>query len=234
MTAPSALVAPAPAAPVDYPVCLRLGGRPVLVVGGGVVAGQRAAGLHEAGARVTVVAPEVGEAVAELVARGAVRWERRVFREEDLAGQALVCVATDDRTVSERAAAAARALGVWVNTADVPPLCDFTLPSVGRQGPITVAVSTTGAAPALARRLKNEFMARLGPHHEALARMIERLRRTLPSGPRRMRMLSRLVEGSAGDKLLDGRRLEGLAEVREAVRAARAELAQAGRVEDAT
>jgi precorrin-2 dehydrogenase/sirohydrochlorin ferrochelatase len=103
-------------------------------------------------------------------------------------------------------AAEARALGIWVNTADVPELCDFTLPSVERRGPITLAVSTAGQAPALARHLRRELGAHLAPHHVWLARLSGWLRRRLPSGPARMRFLKGLVEGEVGALLAKGER----------------------------
>jgi precorrin-2 dehydrogenase/sirohydrochlorin ferrochelatase len=111
----------------------------------------------------------------------------------------------------------ARALGIWVNTADVPALCDFTLPSVGRRGPIVVAVSTSGQAPALARSLRRQFLEQVAPGHVHLARLTGWLRKRLPRGAERMRLLKQLVEGEAGELLVRGQRREAWTRVRTAL-----------------
>ena len=206
-------------ASVDFPVCLRLEGKRVLLVGAGAIAEERGQQLVAAGARLRVVAPEVGPSLRALAARGALELLERPHVPGDVHGHAVVFVATDDRRVSEAVAAEARALGVWVNTADVPELCDFTLPSVGRKGPIVVAVSTSGQAPALARQLRRRFEAQVLPGHVWLARLSGWLRRTLPGGPARMRLLKELVEGEVGALLVAGRRREAWTQVRAALAA---------------
>lgn len=178
---------------IDYPVCLRLTGRSVLVVGGGAVATGRVHGLLAAGASVRVVAPEVSEELRLAAGRGELALELRRFRSEDLAGAMLVVAAVDDPQVSEQVASAARVRGLLCTVADRPALCDFTMPSVGRRGPITVAVSTSGKAPALAARLRRRFEAQIGPEDVAIAAGIEALRGHLPAGPARMRFLRGLV-----------------------------------------
>ncbi|HVV81432.1 MAG TPA: NAD(P)-dependent oxidoreductase, partial [Kofleriaceae bacterium] len=127
-------------AAIDYPVCLRLAGRRVLVVGGGRIARGRALGLRDAGARVDVVAPRIDAELEAAARRGELTLVRRAWRADDLAGAAIAVVAIDDRAEAARIAAAARARGVPVTVADQPVLCDFTMPSVGRRGPITLAV----------------------------------------------------------------------------------------------
>ncbi len=136
----------------DYPVYLDLSGVPVLVVGAGPVAARKVAGLAAAGARVRVVAVEVSSSLdRSLVAE--VR--QRAFAVEDLEGVRLVVTATGSRDVDAEVAAAATAAGLWVNAADQPDDCSFILPAIARNGPLTVAVSTGGASPALARRLRD-------------------------------------------------------------------------------
>lgn len=139
--------------PFPYPVFLDLAGVRVLVVGGGRVALRKAGGLAEAGAAVTVVAPEV---VAELAAL-AVEVERRAYAAGEAGGYQLVITATDDPSVNAQVAADATAARVWVNSADDPDNCSFILPAIARRGPVTVAVSTGGASPALAGHLRTQI-----------------------------------------------------------------------------
>lgn len=137
----------------DYPVILDLADIPVLVVGGGHVALRKIEGLLRAGAQVRVVAPEVDDAITELP----VHVEPRPFEATDLHDVRLVFTATDDPTTNADVAAEAARHGIWVNAADDPRNCTFTLPAVARQGAVTVAVSTGGATPALSSHLRNEI-----------------------------------------------------------------------------
>jgi precorrin-2 dehydrogenase / sirohydrochlorin ferrochelatase len=137
-----------------YPVALRLTGKPVLVVGGGDVAARKVSGLVAAGAVVTVVAPQVAEAIAS---SDRCRVERRAYRRGEAAGYRLVIAATDDSEVNQAVHDDAEAAGVWVNVADEPPRCSFFLPAVARDGPVVVAVSTGGASPALAGWLRDRL-----------------------------------------------------------------------------
>jgi len=134
-----------------YPVFLNLEGVPVLLVGGGQIALRKASGLVAAGARLTVIAPEVRPELAELAAEV----QRRPFADDDCAGFRLVMTATDDPAVNARVHAAAAAAGIWVNSADDPANCSFILPAVARRGPVVAAVSTGGASPALASHLRS-------------------------------------------------------------------------------
>jgi siroheme synthase-like protein len=135
-----------------YPVFLRLDQVPVLVVGAGAVAARKVAGLAAAGAVVRVVAPVIG---AELDRRLVDAIHQRPYEPGDLDGARLVVTATGDPDVDAAVAADATAAGIWVNAADQPAHCTFILPAVARNGPLTVAVSTDGASPALARRLRD-------------------------------------------------------------------------------
>jgi precorrin-2 dehydrogenase/sirohydrochlorin ferrochelatase len=202
---------------VDFPVCLRLQGKRVLLVGAGNIADERGQQLVDAGARLRVVAPRVSPALRRLADEGRLELVERAYVLGDVHGHHVVFVATDDRKVSEAVAEEARALGVWVNAADIPELCDFTLPSVGRRGPIVVAVSTSGQAPSLARQLRQRFVAQVGPGHVQLARLIGWLRKRLPGGAGRMRLLKQLVEGEAGALMARGQRKAAWARVRAAL-----------------
>ena len=151
-----------------YPVNLIVEGRRCLVVGGGAVAARKVEGLLACGAVVHVVAPEVSEVV-----RGqGVTWEEREYRSSDLDGCRLVIAATDDGEVNQRVYRDGEANRVWVNGADDPQHCSFTLPSVIRRGDLQVAVSTGGRSPALARWLRERLEAELGPEYEVLLELL--------------------------------------------------------------
>ena len=159
-----------------YPVVLRLEGRPVLVVGGGAVAARKVDGLRAAGARVTVIAPEVAP---EIVAAPGVTIERRRYRGGDAAAYRLVITATDDPLVQQQVFDDAEAAGVWVNAADDPERCSFILPAVARRGPVIVSVSTQGASPALAGYLRDRLVDALPPDLETATAELARQRRAV-------------------------------------------------------
>jgi len=162
-----------------FPVMLDLEGRACLVVGGGVVAARKIGGLLDAGARVTVVSPVLAPAVLDIARDGRLRWWPREYASGDVAGFALVMVATDDDDVNALVAAEARERAIWVNCADDPGRCDFILPSVLRRGPLTVAVSTGGASPTVAHMVREELEAVLPPDYAALTEMVADVRRGL-------------------------------------------------------
>ena len=165
--------------PVPYPVNLIVAGRRCLVVGGGDVAARKVAGLIACGARVKVVAPSVCEDIRR---EAGVFWEERPYRRADLDGQRLVISATDDPAVNAAVYRDAEAAGVWVNGADDPAHCSFTLPSVVRRGALQVTVSTGGRSPALARWLRERLESEIGPEYEVLLDLLsderERIRTT--------------------------------------------------------
>jgi precorrin-2 dehydrogenase / sirohydrochlorin ferrochelatase len=165
--------------PFRYPVMLALEGRACLVVGGGAVAARKIRGLLDAGARVTVVSPSLSPAARDLAREGRLRWWPRDYAAGDVSGFALVMVTTDDRAANARVVAEARARSVWVNCADDPEQCDFALPSVLRRGLLTVAVSTGGASPTVARLVREELEAILPPEYAALTRAVADVRRAL-------------------------------------------------------
>lgn len=189
---------------VDYPVCLRLEGKRVLVVGGGAVALGRVRGLCAAGAAVHVVAPQVHPELLQAAAAGELTLEQRAVSPSDLEGAMLVVCAVDDPAVSAQVIAAARVRGLWCTAVDRPALCDFTMPSVGRRGPITIAVSTAGKAPALAAVLRRRFEQQVHAEELAIAEGVAVLRRMLPAGPARMRAIRKVV--TAAVELTSGAR----------------------------
>jgi precorrin-2 dehydrogenase/sirohydrochlorin ferrochelatase len=161
---------------VFYPLFLDLRDKPVLLVGGGVVAERKTHALFEAGARVTLVAPEITPALRKLEESGAIRVLERRFLESDLDGAVLVISATDDVVVQVQVAAAARARGVLVNTVDQPPLCDFIVPAVVRRGDVIVAISTSGKSPALAAALRAKLDSIITEDTARAARVLGEIR----------------------------------------------------------
>jgi siroheme synthase-like protein len=157
----------------DYPIMLDLTGVPVLVVGGGRIALRKIEGLLKAHAEVTVVAPSIIDEIRGLP----VRIVDRGYESGDVAVARLVITAADDPAVNAAVAADATALGIWVNSADDPGNCTFTLPAVARDGAVIVAVGTGGASPALASHLRGElerWLGEIGAADAALALAAQR------------------------------------------------------------
>jgi siroheme synthase-like protein len=164
-----------------YPVGLIVAGQPCLVVGGGRVAGRKIASLLTCGAAVTVVAPEAHVAVGFLAREGALdrlqgphpEIHLRPYRAGEAAGYRLVVTATGIPAVDGEVFRDAEEAGVWINSADDPDHCTFVLPAVTRDGPVTVAVSTGGASPALASWLRNRIAEAIGPGLGRLAALLD-------------------------------------------------------------
>ncbi len=150
---------------MQYPVNLVLDGRQCLVVGGGHIALRKVQGLLACGAQVRVVAPRI---TPELRVLTDVTFEERPWRPDDLAGVWLVIAATDDPTVNGAVYEAGQRAGIWVNGADDPAHCSFTLPSVVRRGDLQIAVSTGGRSPALATWLRTRLEGEIGPEYAVL------------------------------------------------------------------
>ena len=168
-----------------FPLFVELAGRPCVVIGGGAVAERKVHALLTAGAVVTVVSPALSPALATLADAGRIAHVARLYAEGDLAGAALAFAATDDGAVNADVAHEGRMRGVWVNAADDPPHCDAILPAVLRRGEITVAVSTGGASPALARAVRERLERALPPAYAVLARVAADARRELRAAGRR-------------------------------------------------
>jgi siroheme synthase-like protein len=163
-----------------YPIFLETKGRRVIVIGGGHVGAEKVRGLLNGEADITVVSPDLIPELREHAEAGRIKHIARAYREADLDdGWDLVMVATDDGAINAEASAAARSRGIWVNAADDPPNCDFILPAVVRKGKITLAASTAGSSPALARRLREELDAYLTEDMPALADLLGEVRKEL-------------------------------------------------------
>jgi precorrin-2 dehydrogenase/sirohydrochlorin ferrochelatase len=155
-----------------YMACLDLEGRACLVVGGGTVAIEKVRGLLDCGARVTVVAPRIADELRELD----VVLVERDYRTSDLDERFLVVAATSLTSLNVRVYEEADARSLLCNVVDVPELCSFILPAVLRRDPIAIAVSTGGASPALAQRIRDDVAQLVGPQHAELARRLRDLR----------------------------------------------------------
>jgi precorrin-2 dehydrogenase / sirohydrochlorin ferrochelatase len=162
-----------------YPIFVEMAGRKVVVVGGGDVADGKVKGLLQAGADVTVLAPDLSPELRRLVKTGRIRHVGRAYQEGDVADFELCFVATDDGAINAEVAREGQRLGVWVNAADDPANCDFILPSLVRQGDVVVAASTGGGSPALARRLREELTAFLAEDYAPLAEVLADVRREI-------------------------------------------------------
>ena len=162
-----------PSTPAPYPANLNLAGQPALVVGGGPVAARKVEALLRSGARVTVVAPAAVDEIAEgpdLV------WHRRAYRPGEAGAYRLVVTATSDPSVNSRVARDCQAANVFVNSADDPANCTFTLPSVARRGDLQVAVSTNGRSPALARWLRRRIEREIDSGYAPLLHLLSETR----------------------------------------------------------
>jgi len=181
----------------QYPVNLVVEGRPCLVVGGGAVAAEKAAALLACGAQVHVVGEQIGPEVRAL----SLNWEERSYALGEASDYRLVIAATGSPSTNKAVFDDGEAAGVWVNSADDPANCSFTLPAVVRRGPVMVAVSTGGRSPALASWLNQRLAAEIGPEYEVLADLLAAEREAV-------RADGRSTEGLNWQKALDSDMLE--------------------------
>jgi precorrin-2 dehydrogenase / sirohydrochlorin ferrochelatase len=182
-----------------YIACLRLTGRRCLVVGGGNIGLEKVEGLLACDADVTLVAPEAHPALVELSLEGSITWERRDYEPSDLTGALIVIAATSDTDTNVRVFEDAESRAMLVNVVDVPPLCNFILPAIVRTGPLAVAISTAGASPALAKRMKREIGELFGEPYATLAVLLNDARgwakATLPTYQDRKQFFEGIVNG---------------------------------------
>ena len=159
-----------------YIACLRLTGRRCVVVGAGDVGLEKVEGLLACGGEVVLVAPDATPPLRALADEGSIRWEQREYETGDLEGTFIAIAATDDTDVNIRVFEDAERRAMLVNVVDVPPLCNFILPAIHRTGPLAIAISTAGASPALAKRLKREIGEAYGEPYARLAELLNEAR----------------------------------------------------------
>ncbi len=201
-----------------YIACLKLSGRKCLVVGGGDVGLEKVEGLLACGGDVTLLAPEAHPELQALVEEGSIEWDRREYAgPEDLEGAFLVIAATDDSEVNIGVYYDAEKRAMLANVVDVPPLCNFILPAIVRTGPLAIAISTAGASPALAKRMKREISDLFGEDYARLAVMLNDVRGwakgTLPTYNDRKEFFEGIVNGDPDPIVLlrEGREADLLA-----------------------
>lgn len=215
---------------MDYlPIFLNLKGEPCLVVGGGEVAARKVLMLLRAGGKCTVIAPELGPAIAEAALAGTVTWLDKTFAPEDVAGFRLAIAATDDTAVNTAVSRAAKALNVPVNVVDRPALCSFIFPAIVDRSPVVLAISSGGTSPVLARVLRSRLEALIPPAYGRLAQLAERFRTRVKQAVRapgtRRKFWEAVLQGPVADLVLAGREDEAADRLEQALLA---ETAQPG------
>jgi len=190
------------------PIFFDVTGRPCIVIGGGEVAARKVESLIEAGARVTVVSPRLSPSLQAAVARGLVTHIARDYAPGDIKGCVLSYAATDDPKLHRELAAEARTLGIPINVADVPELCSFIAPAVVKRGALQIAISTSGASPAFAARIRCELEDRFGAEYALTLDLMRAARRRLHADEiapvERMRRLTDLANSALPDAIAAG------------------------------
>lgn len=184
-----------------YIACLKLTGRKCLVVGGGDVGLEKIEGLLACDGDVVLIAPDACDAVQDLAAEGSIKWERREYAGPiDLEDKFMVIAATNDSEVNIKIYYDGEKRAMLANVVDVPPLCNFILPAIVRTGPLAIAISTAGASPALAKRMKREISEIFGEDYARLAIILNEVRGwakgTLPTYQDRKEFFESIVNGS--------------------------------------
>ena len=182
-----------------YMAAIKLKGRRCLVVGGGDVGLEKVEGLLLCDATVHLVAPKAIPELAKYAAEGSISWDERRFHDGDLDDTFLAIAATNDTDVNVSVYEGAERRTMLVNVVDVPPLCNFILPAIVRSGPLAIAISTAGASPALAKRMKREIADAYGEPYARLAVILNDHRgwakATLPTYQDRKEFFEGIVNG---------------------------------------
>ena len=192
-----------------YPISLDVKEKTALIVGGGAVAERKAETLLSYGAKLRLVSPKLSSGLAEMVSTGTVEHRARPYRSEDLEGCALVFACADRPEANEIVSAEAKAAGIPVNVADRPSRCTFFVPAVLRRGDLTVAVSTQGKSPALARRLRDELAQVIGLEYEQYLTLLGdfrvKIKGKYPDQERRLQAYDRFLDSDVLELLRAGR-----------------------------
>lgn len=198
-----------------YPLFALLVDRPCLVVGGGAVGERKVRDLLAAGARVTVVSRALAPGLADLADKGRIQFIQGDFEPKHLDGMTLVIGATDNQKVNREISAAAQARGLFVNIVDQPDLCTFIVPAQVRRGPLTIAVSTGGTSPALARQIREKLEKQFGPDYGRYLRVLQAVRNRILAcrrgHPENPRLFQSLITGALQEAIVRDDRPRALA-----------------------
>ena len=186
-----------------YPVFLDLDKMRCLVVGGGTIAERKVEAVLAAGGEVTLISPELTAALSDLEAAGRLTVRQRSYKRGDLDTVALVIAATDNPVLQRQIAADAQQANILCNIVDQPALCSFIVPAVLQQGDLTIAVSTNGASPALAKKIRQDLAEQFGPEYAVALRLLRRIRERLRQEQGRVQDRQRLLTGLVESSLLD-------------------------------
>lgn len=188
-----------------YPVFLDITGRSCAVVGGGSVAERKVLGLLKAGARVKVISPELTKRLQKEKSLGRIKHINRRYRKTDLKDVFLVIAATDSEEENRKISEEKTPL---VNVVDRPELCNFIVPSTVKRGPLVIAVSTSGASPAMARAIRKElerlYGREFGTYLKGLQRLRAGARREIKDKKERLRFFKSLASDKVIKKLRKG------------------------------
>ncbi len=201
-----------------YPIFLDIVGKPCLVIGGGEVAERKVSSLLEAGGRVTVISPTLTSRLASLAAAGTIRHLQRKYRGGDLRGFFLVHAATSDERAHQRIAVEAAQRGILLNVVDRPALCTFIVPAVVSRGDLTLAISTSGASPALAKRIRQKLEKVFGPEYDEALRILAKVRAKLRQVPLPPKERQKILITLAHSPLLDHLKAKRQTEVNKLLR----------------
>ncbi|MBN1763715.1 MAG: bifunctional precorrin-2 dehydrogenase/sirohydrochlorin ferrochelatase [Sedimentisphaerales bacterium] len=193
-----------------YPIFTSLAARKVVIVGGGRVAERKVMDLLECDCRIVVIAPDMTEKLMQVWQAGQIQAESRPYQNGDLKDAALVIAATNDYQTNESIFNEAQQRGIFCNVVDIPELCSFQVPSVLRRGDLQIAISTSGASPALAKRIRKQLEAEFGEHYvtfmAALKKLREHLKKMYPDDQaRRAGILKEFVNSEALALLQEGK-----------------------------
>ncbi|QGG47766.1 precorrin-2 dehydrogenase/sirohydrochlorin ferrochelatase family protein [Heliorestis convoluta] len=181
-----------------YPIILKLESRPCLVVGGGKVAERKVNSLVDAGAKVAVISPMITENIQKWVDQGTVRYQGRGYQEGDAAGYFLVVAATDLQEVNDLVTRDCNQRNILINTVDNPEGSNFYVPATIRRGDLQIAISTGGASPAVARRIRQSLEVQFGEEYgeflTLMARLREQVLREVPCPVRRKAIFDSLAD----------------------------------------
>ncbi|WP_350342936.1 bifunctional precorrin-2 dehydrogenase/sirohydrochlorin ferrochelatase [Proteinivorax tanatarense] len=160
-----------------YPVMLNIEGRKCTVVGGGAVALRKIKNLLNYGAQVKVVSPKILTEIENMAGEGRITLKKRPYQDGDLDENFLVYVATDDYAVNQRCYIEAQRVGAILNVVDIPKFCDFLVPAIHREGNLTVAISTDGKSPMLAKKIKEQLKQHYGPEYGDILSILGEIRK---------------------------------------------------------